>query len=474
MLRRLTLDEIVEVTGGALVDGPLTIGISGEEEVLSVSTDTRTLQPAALFVALRGETHDGHDHLDAAQKAGTNAFVVDRPLHGALLPHVVVDDTTYALGDIARYVRDAFTGPVVGITGSVGKTTTKEMVSTILETQFTVRKSAANFNNEIGVPQTIFGMEPGHSALVLEMGMRGLGQIRRLAEIGAPTVGIITGIGVSHVELLGSRYKIAEAKGELFELLPADGAAIYPAADAFAAGLRARFKGTTTYSCAVDSDADVKASDLLRQDNGWRFRAETPWGSAELFVPSPGRFNVLNALYAVAAGGHLGVPLDAIASALQRWTPPAMRLETLEAANGATVLSDAYNAAPDSMIAALETLHDTPVEAGGKRIAVLGEMRELGDFAAEGHALVGRAVAKFAPDMLVTVGPLTGKLVAAARVDGFPADRIHTFETTEEAAKIVPFILQPGDAVLVKGSRLLALEQVVAALTGDEAAEAHP
>lgn len=473
MLRDITLDEVVEVTGGALVDGPDKTIVSGEETVTSVSTDTRTVQPGALFVALRGEKHDGHTYLDAARDAGATALLVDRALHGPLLPHVVVGDTTHALGDVARYVRDAFSGPVVGVTGSVGKTTTKEMIAAVLEANFSVLKSEANHNNEIGVPQTIFKLEPSHSAVVLEMGMRGLGQIRRLCEIGAPTVGVITGVGLSHVELLGSREKIAEAKGELFELLPADGVAVYPAADEFAAALRARFKGAAAYGCAIDAPAEVRATDVTRHENGWRFTAETPWGKTKLFVPSPGRFNVLNALYAVAVGGHLGVPLDSIARALLRWSPPPMRLETVATPKGATVLSDAYNAAPDSMVGALETLRETPVGAGGKRIAVLGEMRELGEFAGEGHAIVGRAVAKNAPDMLVLVGPLTGRIAAAARVDGFPMDRIHAFENTAEAALIVPAIVQAGDAVLVKGSRALTMEQIVAALTGKAVGGAH-
>jgi len=287
VLRTLTLDEVVEVTGGALVDGPNVVGESGEEVCTSVSTDTRSLQPGALFVALRGEKNDAHDYLMAAQEKGATGLVVDRALHLAdvHLPYVVVVDTTHALGDIARYVRDAFTGPVVGVTGSVGKTTAKELIALVLGANFNVLKSEANYNNEIGVPQTIFQMEPSHTALVVEMGMRGPGQILRLAEIAAPTIGVITGIGLSHIELLGSRDNIAKAKGELFEMLPTEGGlAVYPATDDFAAALRAHVRGQAM-TVAVDTPADVQAVELSRHENGWRFTVISPWGTTKMFLP---------------------------------------------------------------------------------------------------------------------------------------------------------------------------------------------
>lgn len=472
MIRILMLDDIAEVTGGAVVDGPQKIGASGEEIVTSVSTDTRKIQSGALFVALRGEKFDGHTYLTTAAENGAVAFVVEdshshdvaQAIHEAGLPHVEVIDTLHAFGDIARYVRDAFTGPVVGITGSVGKTTTKEMVAQVLEADFNVLKSAANFNNEIGVPQTLFQLEPNHTALVLEMGMRGLGQILRLAEIGAPNIGIVTGIGVTHIELLGSRDAIAQAKGELFELLPTDGLAIYPADDDYAAALRARFHGPNTLSCAIESPADIRATGLSHHEKGWRFTAETPWGTAKMFLPSPGRFNVLNALFAIAVGGHLGIPLQSIAQSLLRWTPPAMRLEVLTTPDGITILSDAYNAAPDSMVGALETLMSAPVGPGGRRIAALGEMKELGDFAPEGHRIVGRAVAKTGPDLLVLVGPMTSHIADAAREAGFSDNGIQQFGDTSEAAEALPALVHGGDTVLVKGSRSLAMEALTAAL----------
>ena len=250
----------------------------------------------------------------------------------------------------------------------------------------------------------------------------------------------------------------------MFDLLPTDGIAIYPADDDFAAFLRSHFHGTNALSCAIESAADVRATGLTRHENGWRFTAETPWGNAKMFLPSPGRFNVLNALFAVAVGGHLQIPLDTIARALLRWTPPKMRLETVKTSGGITLLSDAYNAAPDSMIGALETLAETPVGAGGRRIAALGEMRELGDFGPEGHRIVGSAAAKTAPDLLLLVGPLTASIADAAREAGFSSDRIQSFGSTEEAAEAVPGLVRGGDVILVKGSRSLAMEALITAL----------
>jgi UDP-N-acetylmuramoyl-tripeptide--D-alanyl-D-alanine ligase len=463
MLRSLSLDDIAEVTSGAVVHG------QGEETVTFVSTDTRTLPPGALFVALRGERHDGHNHVPAAKAAGAGAVMVERALHDPDVREIVVADTLRALGDVAGFVRDAFAGPVVAVTGSVGKTTVKEMIAHVLARAFVVHKSEANHNNEIGVPQTVFGLTDRHTALVLEMGMRGPGQITRLCEIAGPTIGVVTNVGLSHVELLGSPEAIADAKGELLQELPSEkGCAILPLGDAFFDRLRTRYHGPTL-SCALDDPAaDVSATDLARHKNGWRFTVSSPWGRTKMFLPSPGRFNVQNALFAIAVAGHLGVPLAAIAHALADWTAPAMRLEVVTTTTGVTLLSDAYNASPASMKGALETLRDVPKAV--RRIAVLGEMRELGDFAEAGHEEVGRAAASANLDLLVCVGGAPANVLAeAARAAGLPETAVRVLASTEAAADILPALVQAGDAVLVKGSRALVMEKIVAALTGSNA-----
>jgi UDP-N-acetylmuramoyl-tripeptide--D-alanyl-D-alanine ligase len=456
MLEPLTLAEVAAVTGGKLEgDGALTFA--------SVSTDSRTLEAGALFLALKGENFDGHAYVAQAIARGAIAAVVSVPMEG--IACIEVTDTLAALQAIARLSRAKFTGPVIAVTGSVGKTTTKEFLALALSPLGTVHKTPANLNNEIGLPLTILTAPPDTKALVLEMGMRGLGQIAELAAIAKPTVGVITGIGVSHIELLGSRENIAQAKGELFEALTTDGLAVLPAADDFATVLKAKSQAPVR-TVALETEGDVWATNLKFEAGSWTADVTGPWeGSISLHVPSPGKFNVQNALLAIATAVHLGVDPAAATKAIEGYQPGSMRLETLSATSGATVLSDCYNAAPDSMAGALETLMQTAPGAGGKRIAVLGEMRELGPYADEGHALVGRAIAKLKPEMLVLVGAeKMRKLSAAAIAGGFPLDNIHYFDSSGQAAAGVRFIVQNGDVVLIKGSRGVAMESIVEAL----------
>ena len=443
-----------------------------EDLVTAISTDSRTIGSGSVFVAIKGEKFDGHDFVADVAEKGALAVVSQIALppgmelehEGRVVPVYVVPDTVLALGQLAARVRQDFTGPVIGVTGSVGKTTTKELLATVLETMFTVAKSDANFNNEIGLPQTIFSASENATVWVLEMGMRGAGQIAALGQIARPTIGVITGIGLSHIELLGSREKIAHAKAELFQSLGDDAVCVYPTTDDYAATLHDLAHGKEL-TVGIDAKADVSATELTKQENGWRFTIHSPWGTTKAFLPSPGRFNIQNALLAVAVGGQLGVPLESMAKALMRFEAPTMRLELLTASSGAQIISDCYNAAPDSMVGALQTLAETSVASGGQRIAVIGEMRELGNFAAEAHKMVGRVAAKLKLDFLVLVGEATQNLSAAAIAGGFPREKIHYFDKTENAAEAIAFIAQKDDVILVKGSRAMQLEKVVAALT---------
>jgi UDP-N-acetylmuramoyl-tripeptide--D-alanyl-D-alanine ligase len=451
----MTLGEVAAVTGGKLEGDPALV-------FTSVSTDSRTVEAGALFVALRGDSFDGHNYVAQALTKGAVAAVVSVPMDG--IACIEVSDTLSALQAIARLSRENFAGPVVGVTGSVGKTTTKDLLALALRPLGPVHKTPANLNNEIGLPLTILSAPPETKALVLEMGMRGPGQIAELAAIAKPTVGVVTGVGMSHVELLGTQEAIAQAKGELFEALGETGLAVFPATDTFAETLKSKSKAPAR-TVALETDADVWATDLSFVDGKWSATVTLGGETAPLLVPSPGRFNVQNALLAIAAATHCGVSLSDACAAIADYTPGAMRLETLEATCGATILSDCYNAAPDSMAGALETLLQTPPGAGGKRIAVLGEMRELGSYAAEGHALVGRAIAKLRPEMLVLVGEENiRKMSAAAIAGGFPLESIHYFDSAIGASAGVKFIVARGDVVLVKGSRGIAMESIVEAL----------
>jgi UDP-N-acetylmuramoyl-tripeptide--D-alanyl-D-alanine ligase len=438
---------------GAIMEGRVEGSITG------VSIDTRTLAPGDLFFALQGENSDGHAYVADAFRKGAAAAVVEREVEDAGQPQLIVPDALVALGDLAAYYRDQFDVPVVAVTGSVGKTTTKEMTAAALRSRFDTLASERNFNNEIGVPLTLFGLEPKHEAVIVEMGMRGPGEIARLAEIARPTVGLITNIGLSHIERLGSREGIAKAKAELIEGLPEDGVAILPADDDFSGFLldTARMRCRAVTYGRLET-ANYRLADIQFSDEG--FPSFTING-ALFCLSAPGTHLPINAAAATAVAASMGIPVDEVAAALASYIPPAMRLQTIESPAGWTILDDTYNAAPDSMRAALETL----VQIAGSRraVAVLGEMRELGEFSAEAHELVGRIAADQPLGLLVTVGPAAEGIgrTAASRL---ARESIISFGSTSEAANELPALLRGGDVVLVKGSRAMEMEKIVETL----------
>lgn len=415
-----------------------------------VSTDTRTLQPGDLYVALTGPNADGHQFVPAALRAGAGGLVVSQPVAASReTPVLRVPDTEVAYGLLARFWRDRFTLPVVGVTGSVGKTTVKEMLAAVLSPLGPILKTPASQNNETGVPKTLLQLTPDHKAAVIEMGMRGAGQIAYLCGIARPTVGVVTLIGDNHLELLGSRVAIADAKGELLESLPEDGLAVLNAADPFLPRLRARTSArVVTFG---------PAENAVPTETGWQF----DWHGLCVDIQSVSKHDVGNAQAALTVAEALGVTSTDAAKALKAYTPPAMRMTVTRLSNGATILNDAYNAAPDSVQAALETLAAQP---GGRKIAFLGDMRELGTRAEAAHKELGPVIdALGGLSALYTVGGLAALVPNAAR----------RFGGSEEAAKFAreALTLGPGDVVLVKGSRAMTMEKIAAALISDVLSE---
>jgi UDP-N-acetylmuramoyl-tripeptide--D-alanyl-D-alanine ligase len=450
-LERVDLGEAAVAMGAEGVAG-------GDAVITKVCTDTREGAEGALFFALRGENADGHRYVADAFMKGAVAAVVENEVPGVTGRQLVVPDTLVALGNLAAHYRDRFDIPVVAVTGSVGKTSTKEMLSAALRGRFNVLASVKNFNNEIGVPLTLFRLEPGHEVALIEMGMRAEGEIARLAEIARPTLGIITNIGLSHIERLGSRDGIARAKAELLEALDG-GTAVLPADDDYAAFLldtcRSRCRAVTFGRSAT---ADFAVSDVSYSEEGRpRFRI-----NGQTFeLQAPGTHLPLNAAAVCAAADSLGVALEEVSAALAEYRAPAMRMETVRTKHGQTILNDAYNAAPDSMRAALETL---VLLAGGRRaVAVLGEMRELGEFGPEAHRYVGRLAGEQPLAMLATVGEAAEEIARVA-AEALGAEHVRTFASTEEAAEKLPVLLGPDDVVLVKGSRAMEMERIVRAL----------
>jgi UDP-N-acetylmuramoyl-tripeptide--D-alanyl-D-alanine ligase len=448
----MTLDEVAREIG-AQARGILA------GEVVGVTTDTRDDVRGRVFFALRGENHDGHDYVARALEHGAATAVVDHAPPGVADPLLIVPDTLGAYGDLARAHRLRFGIPVVGVTGSVGKTSTREMIAAALEARFEVLSTQRNYNNDVGVPRTLFGLTADHGVAVIEMAMRARGEIARLAQIARPTVGVITNIGLSHIEILGSRDEIAAAKAELLEALPPYGRAIIPADDAYADFLRERAP-CEVITFGLSERAGFRATGLVFDEHGApRFRVN----GQPIEIASPGVHHVANAAAACAIADVLGIEHERVAERLAAYRPQPGRMRPVTTAAGVTVLDDSYNAAPDSMRAGLETLALIARARGGRAVAFLGDMKELGDHSAEAHRYVGEVAGTLGIDLIVTVGDAaedTGR-AAAERIG---ADNIRAFAYSEEAARIAPSLVIPGDVTLVKGSRAMQMERIVEAL----------
>jgi UDP-N-acetylmuramoyl-tripeptide--D-alanyl-D-alanine ligase len=450
----LTAAQILSATSGSLAAGEAATAVTG------LSTDSRTTKPGDVFFALIGERFDGHNFLRQAATAKAAAIVISSGAVSDQLteftgPVIVVADTQRALGDLAAWYRGRFEGTVVAITGSCGKTTVKEMLGQILAAHLRGQRPQSSFNNSVGVPLTILRSEPDDDFLVLELGTNAPGEMRRLAEIARPDLAVVTCVGPSHLEGLRSLEGVAEEKEHLVRALGADGVAVLNFDDE-----RVRAMGEATRGRVVTfgtTGGDVRAERIEVGPDGVRFALET---GVEIRLPAPGRHNVLNALAAVTAARQFGLADDAIAAALTQYRSPKMRLARTVLGEGVTLIDDAYNANPMSSGAALEVLCLQPKT--GRYVLVQGDMLELGAESERRHEELGRAIAASCVGLLVTVGPLTRatSLAAAERGD---LVRFH-FGDSQAASGEVVELLAPGDVVLVKGSRGLAMEHVVAAI----------
>ena len=436
-------------------------------EVSSVTTDSRAVEPGALFVARAGEAEDGHRYVPDAFTAGASAAMVKQIDEMELVKqidrsYVVVGDPGRALLDLARDERGHLRATVVGITGSTGKTCTKDFTAAVLGVRFEVVASAASFNNEVGLPLTVLSASPTTEALVCEMGARRVGQIAGLCEVARPHAGIVTNVGMAHLGLFGSRENIVTAKAELVEALPRQGVAVLNADDPVAFGYRARTPARVlTYGTSAAADVRAEGVELDRDARAsFTLVAAGLREGVELSVP--GEHMVPNALAAAACGIALGVSPGECAAALKDAHVSGWRMETFTTPDGVRVVNDAYNANPTSMAAALKAARW--MSRGGRCIAVLGGMAELGDASAEEHDHVGELVARLGVEELVAVGPDAGPIARAALREGI--DRDHVVEVPDRAAALeaVRQMAHDGDLVLVKASRVNGLERLAEAL----------
>lgn len=458
----MTIDEILEATGGQFAEPPGRI----PDEVRGISTDSRRLQPGELYLPLKGKTYDGHQFVPEALARGAIATLTDRNALSRTKHDprrtIVVDDTLASYHRLAAYYRRKFSLPVVAVTGSYGKTTTKDLTAAVLATHLpNVLKTAANLNNEFGVPQTILQIDTATGAAVIEMAMRGRGQIRPLAQVAQPQVAIITTIGEAHLELLGSIEAICDAKAELLEEMGPDTWAVLPRDSQWYERLAAR-ASSRIISFGSHDHADVRVTAAVTEGVERQVvRLDVRGTPLTLHLPLPGPHNAHNLAASVAAAVALDVTLEGMDRLADTLETSGRRHELVAAPGCWHILNDAYNAGPGSMNAALTTLASLPVT--GRRAAVLADMLELGPRAPEFHREVGRQAARVV-DLLVTTGELGAVIAVAAREAGMAPSAVHHVDDRLAAARMIREWARAGDLVLVKASRGMQLDEVVRVL----------
>ena len=451
-MQKLKLSQIARILG---------TDISYDADICGVVTDSRQAKTGTLFVAICGESLDGNRFAASALQNGAEAVVVSTLFEGVDPKRaIVVPDTKRALIKTGGLYRRRFDIPFVGVTGSVGKTTTKEFIHTVLSIQYRTHKNAGNQNNEIGVPNTLFALEPTHEAAVIEMGMCGLGEIRDLTTEIRPSVGVITTIGVSHIEQLGSRENILKAKLELLEGMP-DGAPLFLCGDnEYLNTVREPRLNIYRYGI-TNPECELRASEITQLGSSTRFIISSPWGEHSAVIPVVGQHNVLDALAAFGVGCVMGIPPEQAAGALANYLPVGMR-QNVVPFKGMVVVEDCYNCSPDSLKAAVLALTSYP--CSGRRILVLSDMLELGENAPAMHADCGAFIARQDVDLLLACGPLSEHTELGADKAGMV--RCCHYESKERLAQELIKAVRPGDVIWFKASRGMRLEDVIQQLYG--------
>lgn len=457
------INDILTATGGRLACGAPDARFTG------IGIDSRQLPDGALFVAIKGERFDGHGFAAAVISTGCCGVLVALDRLGSMplekwrnegVACIGVSDTTRALGDLATYHLNRSGASVTAVTGSNGKTSTREMTAVVLGGHFRTLSSKKNFNNEIGVPLTLLRLKAGHEWVVAELGMNHPGEIRRLGGICRPRVGVITNIGPAHLEGLGSLEAITAAKGELLETLPPEGTAVLNVDDPRCRELAARTP-VAVLGFGMSPEAGIRAADVREEGRTSRFTLHLPDGALPVCLPVPGRFMVLNALAAAAVGWRLGVPPQKIKAGLEAFRPVAGRSMIIDTAAGIHMIDDTYNANPGSMRAAIALL--AALGKGKRCFLAVGDMRELGQHSAALHREIGAEAARAGLFRLAATGEFAGEVAAGARAGGMAAHQVLVGSRADLASDFKQH-LAPGDWVLAKGSRLSAMEALLAEL----------
>lgn len=457
MEKIMTLKQLADACRGQLS------GCDGNIPVADVVTDSRKISEGSVFIALHGEKFDGHNFVSQSYGMGAVCCVVNTDFKNTDGFAVIkVEDTYAALREIAAYYRSRFNAPAIAITGSVGKTSTKDMVAGVLAEHYNVLKTEGNFNNEIGLPLTAFRMRSEDDIAVFEMGMSAFGEISRLTRIAAPETAIITNIGYSHIEHLGSQENILKAKLEVLEGMSPGGTVILNGDDTFLRGVIGTLPFETLSYGIENQNCDLTATGIKKLADGTEFEVVIDGEPYKVRVNVPGLHHVYNALAAILAGVIYNMPIEKIIAGVAAFKPSGMRQNTVELDN-MVLIKDCYNASPTSMKSGLEVLSVTPpkfAEAEFRRVAVLGDMLELGDYAVEAHRTVGELCCSYDLGCLIAVGP-NAKYVAEGAINkGFNSSELYVFYDNNTAKEHIMDILKENDVVLFKGSRGMRLEEI--------------
>lgn len=448
----LTVKDVANMTGGKLV-GPSDVSI------MEITTDSRDIGASSLFIAIRGDRFDGNDYVASAIEKGAVCALCERIPENYAGSAVIVEDTRIAMGKLAKAYKAKISPITVGVTGSVGKTTTKEFIYSVLSERYNTLKTCGNYNNEIGLPMTVLGLSPDNNAAVLEMGMSAKGEIDYLADIARPDVAVITNIGTSHIGNLGSREAIRDAKMEIKNGLSENGILILNGDEPLLAGIEGAL-----YVALENPKADCYADNIIEGEHGTAFDLVLRGERFEcITIPTVGIHNVLNAAFAWMVGTVVGIGEFQMRRGLMKFKNVGMR-QSVYISNSRIIIEDCYNASPESMIASLNVLRNMGKQRNRRGVAVLGDMRELGEYSLDEHRKVGEAVASLGIEVLVTFGKEAEEIAKAAIASGMNAEHVYTFNDVEDAqtlGKALLRISKRGDIVLFKASRAVSLERVV-------------
>lgn len=461
-MEQLSLPDLVQATGGKLT-GLATHGLTIER----ISTDSRSLVGGSVFWALRGENHDGHNFISQARQRGASLCVVNASVaHTISGPTLVVDDTNQALMDLARWYRGTLDAMVIGLTGSVGKTTTRDLIHIALASEFEGIRSRKNFNNSVGLPLSLLEADHRHEFIVLEMGASRVGDIAELAMVASPEVGVITAVGPAHLSTFGNLCGVIQGKGELLESLPSTGFAVLPGDDADLRQMADRAPCPVIFVGEGD-DNHLRATRVHASYQGLQFRVD----GNDFSIPVCGRHHLTNALCAIAIAREIGIRLPSVAQGLACFEPIEGRTRLREIGPW-TVIDDTYNASPLSVTAACRMLPDLEVAGIGRRVLVLGDMLELGEFADQEHQRIGEVAAQLKIDLLLACGKHADQVARGAESFGMSPHCIAAGTDQESIKAVLDCWLEPGDVILVKGSRATRMERIVEWLQERAAIEA--